>query len=198
MKTGQLSPWTYFLLPCEDALERWFIFLLTKILNIFYVVSFHLLPQVTHKQVCNFINCNKSTTQVSPKSWLLSDIRISYHSVDNCGNLVELWFQKRYPSRHRWVTNNAGQELTLQRICSAWSSSWWSGRDWESVFLKVRNFSRESAIPFSHFSQSYNGRTKKLHSHLGIGYHKREAALFCLFWRQKAPFCWLFTKCPQR
>lgn len=116
MKTGQLSPWTYFLLPCEDALERWFIFLLTKILNIFYVVSFHLLPQVTHKQVCNFINCNKSTTQVSPKSWLLSDIRISYHSVDNYGNLVELWFQKRYPSRHRWVT---GTMLARNSPCNA-------------------------------------------------------------------------------
>lgn len=48
-------------------------------------------------------------------------------------------------------------------MSSAWSSSWWSGRGWESLFLKVRSFSRESAIPFSHFSQSYNGRRKTFH-----------------------------------
>jgi hypothetical protein len=44
---------------------------------------------------------------------------------------------------------------TLHRICSAWSSSWWSGRGWDNLFLNIRSFSRELAIPLSHFSQSY-------------------------------------------
>lgn len=54
------------------------------------------------------------------------------------------------------------EAVTLQRICSAWRSSCWSGTGWQRCRLKALSFSSDPPIPLSHLSQSCTWHTQWL------------------------------------